>query len=276
MPRRIYTYQPHLATGIWHWSPDVWTAIGTIGLVLVAVVAAAFAYFQLREARRLRREQAQPNVAVFTDDSGHEQHQIDLVIKNFGLTPATDVRVKIDPSPQSANLRGSNAQDYLKVPEVIPTLVPGQEWRCYWDFTQALAAAEDLPREYTATVSFKDSRGNQIKPEFTFLIDWNTLFAQNRLVIHGMNDLASATMEIRDVLKKASGSDGLRVAARDGDKLHDADQKFWRGRRRVHRLESGKQTRIDAVIDKAQRRRGSLKRRFDRWNGPKPESKLDE
>ncbi|MDQ2736842.1 MAG: hypothetical protein M3Y55_18045 [Pseudomonadota bacterium] len=217
---------------------------------------------QLGEAQRLRLEQAQPYVAVFTESSGNDALQIDLVIKNFGATAATDVRVKIDPPPRSANLRHSNVESYLKVPEVIPVLVPVQAWRCYWDFTKALAEAEDLPREYTATVSFKDSQRKPIEPMYTFLIDWGTLFDQNRLTIHNLHDLAGATMDIRDVLKDANSRDGLKVSARDGDRLHKRERRFWRGRSRAHKVEAGTANRVEKAAVSGVETWSRLKRRI--------------
>src|SRR5207248_1820045 len=98
---------------------------------------------QLGEAQRLRREQAQPYVAAFIDETGTGIHQYDLVVKNFGTTAATDVRVKITPPPRSANLRNSDVEHWLKVPEAIPVLVPGQQWATYWDWSGALDEAKD-------------------------------------------------------------------------------------------------------------------------------------
>jgi hypothetical protein len=45
--------------------------------------------------------------------TGTGVHQYNLVVKNFGATAATDVRVKITPDPRSANLRNSKVEDSL-------------------------------------------------------------------------------------------------------------------------------------------------------------------
>ena len=46
-----------------------WSAIGTCVTVVVATVAGLIAFFQVREARRLREEQAQPYVVAYLDAS---------------------------------------------------------------------------------------------------------------------------------------------------------------------------------------------------------------
>jgi hypothetical protein len=152
-----------MIASIWHLTPDAWTAIATwLGAcvaVAVGIGAVTVGGRQLSEARRLRREQAQPYVVVFTEGSGNDPRHFDLVIKNFGMTAATDVRVVFSAPLESAVLRGPPNHSPIRTPDVIPVLVPGQEWRTFWDFTAARAGASDLPDEYTATVTFSDSGG---------------------------------------------------------------------------------------------------------------------
>ena len=58
------------------WTPNDWSALGTIITAAVAIVAGFVAWRQLREARRLRLEQAQPYVVCFAErTAGHDQVQ---------------------------------------------------------------------------------------------------------------------------------------------------------------------------------------------------------
>src|ERR1700723_3494589 len=94
-----------LAAGsIWHLTPDAWTAIATWAAVCIALGAAIVGLRQLGEAKRLREAQAQPYVVVFTDDAAGDPQNVDLVIKNFGTTAATNVRVKFSTPLASAVL----------------------------------------------------------------------------------------------------------------------------------------------------------------------------
>jgi hypothetical protein len=74
---------------------------------------------------------------------------IDLVIKNFGKTVARNVRATISPPAQRAAGDGSDPD--LAIPDAIPVLVPGQEWRTFWDMTHARYRSE-LPALHRATV----------------------------------------------------------------------------------------------------------------------------
>jgi len=58
-----------------------WIAVG------IAVVAAVFAYSQVKVARQTREEQAQPNVVIFAESTPSHWQFLDVVLKNFGTTP---------------------------------------------------------------------------------------------------------------------------------------------------------------------------------------------
>jgi hypothetical protein len=230
--------------GFWHLSPEVWTAIATLALVAVGLVAGGVALWQVFEARRLRREQAQPYVAVFAESSGNHPAQIDLVIKNFGATPAREIRVKFTPEPQSANLRASGVTRGIRVPEVISLLVPGQEWRTYWDWGAALEEAKDLPRKYDVRVSFKDLRGKRVRPDSEFVIDWEVVFAQAPINVNSFHDAAGAIMDIRTAIQSVlTGRKAVPVESFDGER-----QRKRRSRNERRRLDAGESPEIRRTI----------------------------
>jgi hypothetical protein len=81
-----------------------WAALGTCvaagfagATVVIAGLAAWFARGQVLEARETRRAVAQPNVVVFADLSPQNWHYLDFVIKNFGETPADNIRLTLPP-----------------------------------------------------------------------------------------------------------------------------------------------------------------------------------
>lgn len=217
-----------MLASIWHLTPDAWTAIATWTAVCTAAIAAAVAFRQLSEARELRREQAQPYVAVFAEQTAAGPTTIDLVIKNFGKTAATDVRVRFSAPLDSAALRPDHSP--VSVPESIPVLVPGQEWRTFWDTTLARSPASDLPTRYVAQVAFKDSRGVEIPP-YTFEIDWATLVDRGFVTVYGAHDAASALRDISRLLSSLKDAGALSVVTRDGDALDECRREEWEKRR---------------------------------------------
>jgi hypothetical protein len=196
----------------------------------VATAAAIIGGYQLSEARRLRKEQTQPYVVVFADEIDGDPQNIDLVIRNFGSTAATDVRVTFSEPLHSAVLGPQYSP--VKVPRAFPVLVPGQEWRTFWDFMPRRLEAGDLPSKYSASVSFKDGRGKERFGPYVFEIDWAAL-EHGFVTRYGMHDAADALLDIRQILKesKAFGG-GINVVSRDGDARDGRERERLEERRR--------------------------------------------
>jgi hypothetical protein len=76
-----------------------WSALATSSAVIVALIGGMIAYTQLRQTQSLRREQARPYVAVYLAPTRDEFVIFDLVVKNFGATAASNIKVRITPKP---------------------------------------------------------------------------------------------------------------------------------------------------------------------------------
>jgi hypothetical protein len=164
-----------------------------------APTAIVVARSQLGEARRLRREQAQPYVVVFMDHSAADPQLLDLVVRNFGTTAATDVVLRIEPKPQRASASPEGYRD-VWLPDRIPTLVPAQEWRQLWDFSPRRGET-DLPERHEAVVTFKDSQGKEHR--FEYLLDWGATRSRMYVTTYGVHHGVKALREISDTLSKS-------------------------------------------------------------------------
>jgi hypothetical protein len=114
-----------------------WAAVAAIAQAATVVVAGwalIYSRGQVLQARLTRERVAQPNVVVYVDR--HEvRRYMDVVIKNFGQTPAYNVRVKVPPL-QIVPYRDPDTREQVTsvpLPESIAVLAPGQEWRTVWD-----------------------------------------------------------------------------------------------------------------------------------------------
>lgn len=178
-----------------------WTAIATWVTAAIALAAAAAALRQVREARRLREEQAQPYVVVYLEET-NVHYFVDLVIKNLGTTAATDITVMLDPPPERAIQRNKPDTTFSPlVPDELSVLVPSQEWRTLFDMTRRRGDYPDLPRRYTATVRYKDSHRRQAF-EFAYALDWDLIINRASVTEFGMHELSKAASEIRDQLNR--------------------------------------------------------------------------
>ncbi len=207
-----------------HISNGGWSAIAAWVGLLLAVVAARYAWSQYSAARQTRDEQAQPYVAIYMEPTEADRNAVDLIVKNFGATAARDIAITIEP-PLKSSL---NAEvDNVNVPSVIRTLVPGQQWSTFWD-TTFHRRDRGLPTHHTATIQFKDSRNRTLGP-YTFDLDWDAILGRGYIVTYGTHHLAGALREIRDLLKgwRAPGADGLRVLAYSGDEHDKRNRERW-------------------------------------------------
>jgi len=206
--------------------PYAWTelviAAAAALTFLVAVAAAIVALVQVIEARRTRDEQSRPYVVAYLV---MDRFLLDLVIKNFGTTPARNVRVV--PSKDMHRVTAQNAAiDLIRVFDSMPVLVPGQEWRTFFDSGHDLAQAQAAGNSheiYSVTITCDDWRGRPVRAE-TFELDWH----QFEAIIYGtpktIEDVAKGVEKIADELHNlretsSFGRGGLSVVVRDGEQL---------------------------------------------------------
>ena len=109
---------------------DAWAALSLWITAAIAGGALLFASRQVNEARATRKAVAQPNVVVYVDLNPGDWQYLDLVVKNFGQTPAYGIRFvglpDLDVVPWENLLTGDH-ETALHVPETIVVLAAGQE-----------------------------------------------------------------------------------------------------------------------------------------------------
>lgn len=124
---------------------------------LIALGAAVVAYFQLRQARHLREDQARPFVVVDIVPSQVDTHILNFVIENVGSTLAQDIRIAFDP-PIASSLPGYDLAGSALLRDGIPTMPPRRRIELLFDISHQRLCT-DLPRRYDVTVSYGNARG---------------------------------------------------------------------------------------------------------------------
>ena len=87
-------------------SPGAWTALAAWLAVVVGVAALVYAWRQYQRAKQQTDELKQPNVAMFMEPSATDWHLIELVVKNFGRTPAYGIRFEFASRTDGRQVRG--------------------------------------------------------------------------------------------------------------------------------------------------------------------------
>jgi hypothetical protein len=196
------------------WSPADWSALGTMITALVAVVAAGFAWAQVRHARKLREEQAKPYVVVGFEPSPVWANAINLYVENIGSTVASDVQIRFD-RPLESKVRTEDINDSKLFREGISTMPPGMRLETLFDLTHERYDT-DLPMAYQATVSYL-GLGSR-REETIYTLDMGIYYGLEGFEAKGMHQVAKSVDTIAQLMKKWTGSRGrLNVWVKDED-----------------------------------------------------------
>lgn len=202
-------------------SPSEWTAIGTMGTAIVALLAAVFAGWQVWEIRKAREEEARPFVIVDVQSSAAWNNLFNLVVENAGATVARDVRLSFTPPLQSSN-EEVDLESTALITEGIPMLPPGRQVKAFFDAAHD-RKGKGLPMRYDVEVALKDYRGRSQEVQ-RYVIDLEHLYGLTNITEYGVHDAAKALREIQKSVKKWSDIHGrLKVWVRDEDR-HRLDE----------------------------------------------------
>ena len=189
----------------WAWSSSDWQ-----GLTFAAVVVGAFvAWRHVKEARRLREQQARPFVVIDFHPVGGVA--IEIRIKNVGTTLARDVQFKFDKPLISAHDPHGPLTDLNLFKNGIPSLPPGKEIKFFFD-SYPSRIENGLPMSYEVHVSYTDPAG---KPHGEpTVLDLDMYYGSGGITRHGVHDVHKQLEKIANSLKRWTDYEGLKVLSR--------------------------------------------------------------
>ena len=182
--------------------------------VVVGIAALLYAWRQYQRARLQTEELMQPNVAMYMEPSATDWHLIELVVKNFGRTPAYGIRFEFANAPTVGKYESAAYEDRyvditpLNLPAEIPYLAPTQEWRIVWDSAldrrelgEAIASRFDGALTYYAKPTTDGRKRGGIQFRSTAVLDWATLHPVERLELLTTHDLARQEKQKLELLR---------------------------------------------------------------------------
>lgn len=186
---------------------DTWSALGQWATVLIGGGALWYARGQVNVARETRERVAQPEVVMYIDHNSVDWHHMDIVIKNFGQTPAYNVRVVGLPPLQVVPYENASTGERvttLYVPNNIAVLAPGQEWRSAWESGIDIEEYDgELPTNYVGTVRFDDKMiADKDSFENPISLDINMFKNMHRISTEKSKTVEKALYEISGALKE--------------------------------------------------------------------------
>ncbi len=192
-----------------------WAAVAAVAAcatVLVYIVLGLFAWRQVREARKLREEQARPFVIVDFEPG----FLVYITVENLGRTMARDVSIQFD-KPLDSTLEGRRELDDSPLfREPIPALPPGKKIRVLFDqFSARLDAG--LPLRYDVELRYRGPTGRK-RWEHPYRLDLG-LYVCSQPPPKGIPELVTEVENIRKEIERWKGS-GIR-----GLLVHTVDQR---------------------------------------------------
>lgn len=236
---------------LFHWVGSLtaadWQAVGSVGTLMVAGVAALYARSQVRVAQAIRRDQSQPQVVV--DFSTHEDY-VEIVIVNTGTTTAHNVKVEFSPPLKSTMTEGDPEFMSSKLlTDGIPTMPPGREYRLLFENGPKRYERTDLPRSYVAVAKFADRQKTAYS--YTYILDFDMFFNYSQIAFYGVHEAAKALRQIETTVSTWSErSGGLAVVSRNGDEKDRANMRWIEERRAEHKRVTH-EAASDEVADQA-------------------------
>ncbi|HYZ67046.1 MAG TPA: hypothetical protein VE666_04440 [Mycobacterium sp.] len=197
-------------------SPGAWTALAAWVAVVVGIAAVFYAWRQYQRARQEAAELMQPSVAMFMEPSATDWHLVELVVKNFGRTPAYGIRFEFANPPTVGKYESAYEDRFvdiapLNLPSEIPYLAPTQEWRIVWDSAlDRRELGESIASRFDGAVTYyaepapakRGKRGDGRRQlRSTAVLDWATLHPVDRLELLTTHDLARQEKQKLELLR---------------------------------------------------------------------------
>ena len=131
-------------------------------VMVSTVVYALLTWFLVRETKKLRKAETDPNISIYLEPEEQWISLMDLVIQNNGRGAAYDIRFKITPDFECRKGEFLSANSFM---QHMRYMAPGQRLRFF------LASAVDvLPREtgkaFKITASYRSVAGQTYQEEF--------------------------------------------------------------------------------------------------------------
>jgi hypothetical protein len=195
-------------------SAGAWIALASWLAVAALIAALIYAWRQYQRAQEQNQELTQPNVAMFMEPSATDWHLIELVVKNFGRTPAFGIRFEFANPPTVGRYESASYEDRyiditeLNLPAEIPYLAPTQEWRIVWDSAlDRRELGEAIASRFHGAVTYydhpkgRDNKQKRNQYRSTAVLDWATLHPVERLELLTTHDLARQEKQKLELLR---------------------------------------------------------------------------
>lgn len=203
---------------------DEWQVYLVGAQLVLLVVAAVVAGWQVWEARKLRLQQDRPFVVI--DFEVENSNLIYLEIANLGTSLARDVTITVEPP-----LRPKISVQFDKMKmfnEGIPTLAPGKRIETLFDIFSQRDDHDGLPLTHRAKVTYTDEDGGR-KFDDEFVLDLELYRYLSTVTRHTIHDLYKQIEQLNKTLKGWSANIGRGMVAMSYEEAKAREDEIVKG-----------------------------------------------
>jgi hypothetical protein len=231
-------------------SPWDWTSSDWAGLTFLVLVVAAFvAWRQVKEAQRLREEQARPFVVI---DIEPWNPFVDLKITNLGQTMARDVQFQFDPPLTS--WKDERHRQLVPIAETnlfkngIASFPPRKQISLWFD-RYPDRVEHGFPDRYDVRISYRGPSGRRKRRwgrssqgkrySETMVLDLGMYRDIGEITRYGIHDVHNRLKAIGETLKSWTHQDGLKVLTPEDRKRYTEELRAEMEQRESAEAEGG-------------------------------------
>jgi hypothetical protein len=203
---------------------DEWQVYLVGAQLVLLIVAAVVASWQVWEARKLRLQQDRPFVVI--DFEVENSNLIYLEIANLGTSLARHVTIAIEP-PLRPKI-GVQFDKMKMLNEGIPTLAPGKRIKTLFDIFSQRDDDDGLPLTHRAKLTYTDEdRGRKFDDEF--VLDLELYRYLSTVTRHTIHDLYKQIEQLNKTLKGWSANIGRGMVAMSYEEAKAREDEIVKG-----------------------------------------------
>lgn len=173
--------------------------IATLTFIL-AIITGVYAFLtwrMVKETKRMREIQSEPNISIYFKSKDEYISLIDLVIKNIGQGPAFKISLRVDPDFKYRDQKNISELNLFK--KGIHHLAPGQQIEF---FLNSLVGMIDkkLCMNFDITVNYQNATGKEFQR--TYNIDLSEIIGLRRVGDPPLKKISDQLEKMKEAMEK--------------------------------------------------------------------------
>jgi len=171
-------------------------AILTLVLAVITGIYAFLTWRMVKETKRMREIQSEPNISIYFKSKEEYIGLIDLIIENIGQGPAFNIKLVVNPDFKYSNQKNISELNLFK--NGMHHLAPGQQIKFFLNSLAAMMAKGCM--NFDVIVNYENFASKKFKR--TFNIDLSEIMGLRRVGDPPLKRISDQLEKINEVMEK--------------------------------------------------------------------------